>query len=135
MTPRRPAIAAFFLLLGVPFCGYLWLAAVLGNMVTGLSEGPVASGPIAPATLIIPFALYFSCGAASALSTRVSARKWFALVGHLMPFVFIPFFNGAEVMGLGMLTVCYGIFAVGWVRMICNENSRLYQLTARRDAS
>lgn len=132
MVPRRPAIAAFFLLLGIPFCGYLWIMVVLANSLGGMSDSAVGvAGAAAPVKVVLPFALYFACGASSALATQTGRRRMLAAVGHVAPFAGILFVGRGQVLGLlTILAFWFTVFAVAWIRILCSENSRLYQLTA-----
>ena len=137
MVPRRPAITAFFLLLGIPFCGFLWVMGVLGNSLGALSDSAVGmAGPVAPVKVVPAFALYFVCGASSALATRVEMRRMLAAVAHIVPVGCILFVGSGQVLGLlGILVFAFAVFSVAWVRMLCSENSRLYQLTTSARSS
>src|SRR5438445_222053 len=113
MVPRRPLTSVFFLLIGIPFCGYVLVMSVLANMLGGLSDNAHGGARVASAEAVLPFAVYFACGAASALSTRTLTRRVAAVVGHLAPFACLRSASGEDIFrALVILAVMFGVFAV-----------------------
>ena len=134
MVRRRPLIALFFFLLGVPVCGCLLLMSVLATMAGGLGDGATGVAEHgSSAQLVLPFAIYFGCGTISALTTRRRVRRVSAVIGHLTIFACLLFVSVADAVTLLIIIgVVFTLFAVAWIRLLCDETSRIYQLTASR---
>jgi hypothetical protein len=76
------------------------------------------AGPNNVAHIVIPFALYFVCGAAACIVPRRMPREVLAVVAHLSPLWAI--FNGGagNVIFFAVLAaILFGGFSVPWIRM------------------
>jgi hypothetical protein len=127
MLTRSPAIAGFFIVLGIPVCGLIYLAAFLYS---------TSHAHRSPTLMVLPFAAYFMSGCFSAMVRTMWIRKVAAAVGHLAPFGIFWTTRSQEVFGdLIIIFVICAISAVGWIRMLFIETGRVERVTAQAPPS